>query len=239
MSEPVIDVVNLSKRYDTKTVFDRANLAISSGQVVALAGENGSGKTTLLEILMGLRPATSGRAYLLGEDVSMDHFSARSQVAFLSETVPFYPNFTVQETLDFHAAFYTNWDSGFAKQLIDRLRLLPTDQISELSRGQKLRVGLVCAFAHRPRLYLFDEITAGMDPLVRTELFDLLKEEIREKNATVLFATNLLHQVHEIATHIVYVIEHQLTQPESIAPGGANLETEFVRKARELRDAGR
>lgn len=237
MAEPVIDVINLTKRYADKVVLDRVNLQVLPGQVVALAGENGSGKTSLLEILMGLRPATSGSARVLGCDAAADPASARARIGFLSETVPFYPYFTIAETLAFHAAFFSDWDSQLAKQLLARLDLAPGARISTLSRGQKLRVGLVCAFAHRPALYLFDEVTAGMDPLVRADLFELLKEQIRDGAATVLFATNLLHQVHEIATHVVFLSERAMTTPEPVDATRANLELEFIRKAREIRNA--
>ncbi len=236
MSAPIIDVARLTKRYDDKLVLDCVDLRVYSGQVVALAGENGSGKTTLLEILMGLRPANAGSALVFGHDVGTDHVEARRQIGFLSETVPFYPYFTVGEALAFHAACFPGWDDAFAAQLLTRLRLNPVERIATLSRGQKLRVGLVCAFAHRPALFLFDEVTAGMDPLVRAELFELLKDHIHANNATVLFATNLLHQVNEVATHVVFVTERKLTPPEPIDRSHANLELEFIRKAREVRD---
>lgn len=235
MSAPVIDVANLTKRYDDKVVLDRVNLQVFPRQVIALAGENGSGKTTLLEILMGLRPASAGGARVFDHNVSADHHAARERIGFLSETVPFYPYFTVGESLEFHSSFFPRWDDALARRLLARLNLAPRERIATLSRGQKLRVGLVCAFAHRPALFLFDEVTAGMDPLVRAELFELLKEQIRENDVTVLFATNLLHQVHEIATHVVFLTERMLTPPEPVDPSRANLEIEFIRKARELR----
>lgn len=228
--DAVITISKLSKHYQKKPVLQDLNLVIHPGQSIALAGKNGAGKTTLIEIIMGLRFPSSGRVDILGRSALEDDPWIREQIGFLSETVPFYEEMSVAQQLAFHSQFYSNWDSELAEKLTEQLQVKPSATIENLSRGEKLRLGLVTAMSHRPPLLVLDEVTAGMDPLVREQLGVLLKETVSNSGTSILFATNLLYNAPEFCSHIAFLDHGRISEPEALENIDGNLETYFVER---------
>ena len=226
----IIEIKELHKSYGARCVINNASLCIEQGQALAVVGENGAGKTTLLEILMGLRHADSGQVSILGQDALADNPKLREKIGFLSETVPFFDYLTVRQFLAFHRCFYSHWNDATASALLDTLKLDPKLKIANLSRGQKLRLGIVATLSHHPPLLILDEVTAGMDPLVRHQIISLIKEECKQHHTTVVFATNLLYQLQSFATHIVYLRDGVLSRPEPLDPTIDDMEAFFVSK---------
>lgn len=201
----MLTINNLNKSYDSKVVLDNLCLDIAAGDIVALVGENGAGKTTLLEIIMNLRLADSGTIGIFGQDGAVDNPAVRQRMGFLSETIPFFGDWTLERIIRFHRQFYPRWEQPYADRLIDTLQLDTKQCYRDLSRGQKLRFGLVATLSHHPELILLDEITAGMDPIVRKQCLALLKSEASEHGTTILFATNLVSSMKGFASHLVFL----------------------------------
>ena len=205
MSESIISVSELTRRFGATTALDSVSLSMPPGAVYGLVGANGAGKTTLIKHVLGLLRAESGSVRVFGLDPVADPVGVLSRIGYLSEENDLPGWMRVDELIRYSRAFYPAWDDAYAEELRQAFALRPTARIKELSRGQKARAGLLIALAHRPELLLLDEPSSGLDPVVRRDILDAILRTIAHEGRTVLFSSHLLEEVERVADHVTLI----------------------------------
>jgi ABC-2 type transport system ATP-binding protein len=205
MSEAIVEIHRLSRRFGKKQALDEVSLRVERGTVFGLVGENGAGKTTLIKHILGLLKAKVGSVQVFRLDPVRDPVGVLGRVGYLSEDRDLPDWMTVAQLMRYNQAFYPRWDEKFAGQLQDQFELDPKQQVKRLSRGQRARAGLLIALAHRPDLLILDEPSSGLDPVVRRDILSAIIRTVADEGRTVLFSSHLLDEVERVADWVAYI----------------------------------
>jgi ABC-2 type transport system ATP-binding protein len=186
------------------------DLVLEPGTVLALVGPNGAGKTTTLNCMAGLLVPDEGATEVYGAPVSPTRTEYRSNVGYVGEESGFFQRWTAARNLDFIAPLLPGWSDDRARRLIERLALPMDKPVNALSRGNRTKLALVAALAHNPRLLLLDEPTAGLDPVVRAEVLDVLWEITEDGQHAVLYSTHVLSDINRLADELAFLRDGQI-----------------------------
>ncbi len=185
------------------------DLTIPTGTIVGLVGENGAGKTTTLKILCSVNPADAGEVTLLGG--SPADKAARARLGVVFEDAYFYAGLSAEQIGKSMAGVFGNrWDAAQFADYLQRFGLNGRKKISEYSRGMRMKLSLATALAHHPDLLVLDEATAGLDPVVRSEMLDLFLEFIQDEQHSILMSSHITSDLEQVADSIAYLHHGQL-----------------------------
>lgn len=210
MTDYAIEARNLTKRYRKVRALDGLSLDVPAGSVCGFLGPNGAGKTTTMRILMGLTRPTSGHAFVLGHEVGAAGLLARSRIGYLPQDPVFPAHQTVRGLVAYAARLHAGHPRGAALrrrvgELLERVGLAAKSRrrIAGLSGGERQRVGVAQALIADPDLVILDEPSAGLDPMGRRAMLDLIAEVAED--ATVFYSTHILDDVERVSDSVVMV----------------------------------
>ena len=203
-TKPVIEVLNLSKRYaDFQLQIN--NLKINEGSIVGLIGENGSGKSTFLNLLLNQIKSEIGNVKIFGLDYVKDECQIKLNLGVILEQNYFPNSFSVQQIEKMLEKVYPSWDKKLYHNLIDEFDLPTNKPISNFSRGMLVKISFAATLSHHPRLLIADEATSGLDPIVRREILSMLKEYVNNNQMTVLLSSHILSDLEQVANYFIFM----------------------------------
>src|SRR5690606_14118540 len=201
-----IDISGLVKKFGHTRALDGLDLQVSAGEVHGFLGPNGAGKSTTIRVLLGLLRSDGGSARLLGGDPWAQAAELHRRLAYVPGDVNLWPGLTGGEVIDLLGRLRGGLDESRRKDLLERFDLDPTKKGRTYSKGNRQKVALVAALASDVELLLFDEPTAGLDPLMEA-VFQECVEEVRRAGRTVLLSSHILAQVEALCDRVT-IIRH-------------------------------
>lgn len=196
MSEPAIEVNNLTKKFGDFTAVDQLNFTVNRGEIMGYLGPNGSGKTTTIRMLLGLLRPSAGQGKVLGMDIETEAEAIRPRVGYMSQKFALYDDLTVRENLAFYAGVYglrrPNERLDEVLALIG-LTAIQQERVKGLSTGWRQRLALGAALTHQPTLIFLDEPTSGVDPKARRAFWDLIYD-LAAQGTTIFVTTHYMDE---------------------------------------------
>lgn len=230
----VIEIDNLTKNYGKHRGVEEVSFAVGEGDIFGFLGPNGAGKSTTIRSMLGFIRFQSGSIHIFGKDIRKDREEILGEVGYMPSETMFYPAMKVKDMIQMAADVRKKDCRKEAEKLCERLQVDADKRISDLSLGNRKKVGIVCAMQHRPKLFVFDEPTSGLDPLMQSEFFKLIQEYVKE-GATCMLSTHVLSEIKSYCRNAAIMKEGKLQCVDSVA----NLTRTNAKRVKLLRDGRR
>lgn len=202
--EAVIKIEGLNKKLGGFSL-NNIDLAIPKGYITGFIGRNGAGKTTTIKAILNMLKPDSGKVEVFGLDAEKHEAEIKSRLGIVIGESGLLGDMKAGKLAKKLEKLYDKWDDRLFKEYTSRFGVDLDKKISEFSTGTKMKLAICIALSHGAELYIFDEPTAGLDPVVRDEILDLLREIIRDEDKTVFFSTHITSDLDKIADYIVLI----------------------------------
>ena len=209
MSEPVVVIDNLVKRYGEKLAVDHLSIEVREGEILGLLGPNGSGKTTTINCLLSLLHYDKGDIKIFGKKMSPQAYDIKKDIGIVLQNVAVIETLTVYENIEFFCGLYIK-DKAKRRQYVeeaiemvglgDYVKYKP----KKLSGGLLRRLNIACGIAHKPKLIFFDEPTVAVDPQSRNSILDGIRR-LNQDGATIIYTSHYMEEVEELCSRIVII----------------------------------
>ena len=186
------------------------NLTLPSGCILGLIGENGAGKSTTIKLILDMIRKDEGTVTILGQDNQKNLPLLKQDIGVVLDEVGIPECLTPLQVGKIMADTFTRWEDGLYRQYLGRFSLPEKKPFKELSKGMKMKLGLAVALSHHPRLLILDEATAGLDPVVREEILDILTDFTREESHSVLISSHIVSDLEKICDYIAFLHKGKL-----------------------------
>ena len=211
----ILEITGLSKKYKDFTL-DNAGFSIEPGTVMGLIGQNGAGKTTIIRLIMNMTARDGGEISVCGLDNLKDEIAVKNKIGFVSDECYLFYNTTLARTAKACAAAFENWDGKKFSELLKKWGLSEKKKVMTFSKGMQTKAMLAVALSHGAELLILDEPTAGLDPVARIEVLDILREFVSDGKRSVLFSTHITGDLDKIADVITLIIDGKIQESTSI-----------------------
>ncbi len=211
----VIRIEGLTKSYGKKRGVTNVGLSVKEGEIYGFIGPNGAGKSTTIRSMLGFLNYEKGCISVFGKDSRKEHTAILKDIGYMPSEAMFYPSMKVSEVIRFAADVRGLDCRKEAEMLCEKLKLDTGKKIKELSLGNRKKVSIVCAMQHKPKLFVFDEPSSGLDPLMQNTFFELIKEYVKE-GTTCFLSTHVLSEVSRYCDRAAVMREGKLIKEDSV-----------------------
>jgi ABC-2 type transport system ATP-binding protein len=230
----LIEVKNLTKKYDSLIALDKINLEIAENEVFGLLGPNGAGKTTLIHILSTLLKPTSGNATVNGYDISSEQQKVRSSIGVVFQAPSSDDTLTGYENLKIHSLLYGLPRRIREKRINEVLTLVglierKDDQVKKYSGGMRRRLEIARGLLHKPRVIFLDEPTLGLDPRSRESMWDYIKTLVREENVTIVLTTHYMEEADALCNRIGFITNGKIIASDTPSKLKSNIGEDIIK----------
>ena len=200
----VIEVNNLKKSFPSFRL-DIDNLKIPSGEIIGLIGENGAGKTTLIKLLLNIIKKDDGEIKIFRQDLLENEILIKEDIGVVLDNSFFPENLTPKNINTIMSNVYKNWDSNLFYEYLKKFNISESQTLKTMSKGMRKKVEIATSLAHHPKLLILDEATSGLDPIVRSDVLDILLDFIQDDEHTVILSTHITSDLEHIADDIIFI----------------------------------
>lgn len=215
MNQYALEVENVSKEYADFRL-DSVSFRLEKGMVMGLVGENGAGKTTIIKLILNAMEKSGGNIRIFGMDHVENEVESKAKIGYVADDDYLLVTANMKQYAKAFAYVYKDWDQALFEKYARMWKLPPKKKFSEYSKGMKTKAMLALALAHHPDLLILDEPTAGLDPVARIEVLDILREIVAEGERAVLFSTHITGDLDKIADSVTVLIDGRVTESMAI-----------------------
>ena len=208
----LVEARGICKYYPGFSLSD-VSLAVHAGEVVGFVGRNGAGKSTTIKALLGLTRIDGGQARVMGvspEELASSAAEVKERIGVVFDTAPLPATLRVRECGSIMATCFASHDAREFDRLLQAFGLPADKRVKDLSRGMGMKLSLACALSHHPQLLLLDEATAGLDPMARDEVLDVLREFVSDEHRAILMSSHITSDLEKVADTIVCIDEGRI-----------------------------
>lgn len=211
----VIELKNVTKKFKGFSV-ENVDLRVKKGFVTGFIGANGAGKSTTIKMMMNLLRPDSGEVKIFGLDYSTHEKEIKERIGFVYDSNVFFEGMNLKDIKRIVGPAYKNWDDTLFYQYIEKFELPLNKAMKTFSKGMQMKASLALALSHHAELIIMDEPTAGLDPIFRRELLDLLQELMLDGDRTIFFSTHVTSDLDRIADYIAFIQDGKLMFNQTI-----------------------
>lgn len=204
-----IEIKGLCKSFKDFQI-DHVDLTLPGGCVVGLVGENGAGKSTTIKLILNMLFKDSGTITVLGKDNAKELDSVKEDIGVVFDESYFPPSLNARQLGNVLKHLYKNWDDEQYEAYLKQFDLPLKRPIGKLSRGMKMKLSIVAAISHHPKLLLLDEATSGLDPVVRDDILDILNDFTRDEEHSILISSHIVSDLEKICDYIAFMHKGKL-----------------------------
>ena len=202
MEKNNILVRDLCKQFD-EFLLDHVSFQVPKGRIVGFIGENGAGKSTTINLILDELIKDNGQIQILGREHTSS--SVKEDIGVVFDECNFHDVFNVSDIEKILSGVYKSWDSSLYRQYLKKFKIPEKKQIGSFSKGMKMKLSIICAMAHKPKLLILDEATTGLDPVVRDEMLDLFLEFIQDEECSIFFSSHITSDIQKIADYVILI----------------------------------
>lgn len=202
MEENNILVRDLCKQFDG-FLLDHVSFQVPKGRIVGFIGENGAGKSTTINLILDELKKDNGQIQIFGMENTIS--SVKENIGVVFDECCFHEVFNTSDIEKILSGVYKSWDSSLYRQYLKKFKIPEKKQIGSFSKGMKMKLSIICAMAHKPKLLILDEATTGLDPVVRDEMLDLFLEFMQDEECSIFFSSHITSDIQKIADYVILI----------------------------------